>query len=93
MYKRLFTPHEQQKAFSDESQYEDGGRFTDGIIREAVDLRNGDWLLGIENFFEDEKPNRENPSLEYYRLSEIRLMHYPEIENRLREAWLEDEGS
>jgi hypothetical protein len=92
VYKRMFTPYEKQKAFMDESQFEDGAHFITAIIREAIPLGNGDWLLGLENIFEDEMPDDEAPLIEYFRLSEIRLMYYPHIEQKLKETWLEDES-
>lgn len=72
VYKRMHTPYEQQKAYSDESLYED--IYCQYVfIREVINLGNGDYLLGVqetdcEELFE---------GLEYYRLSEIRLSYHP----------------
>lgn len=68
VYKKMFTPYEQQMAFSDESQYEDT-TFRFGVIEEAVELNNGDWVLGIREIIEYEVSN----FICYYRLSEIHL--------------------
>ena len=89
VYKRMFTPYEQQQAFSDESQFEDEAYFTTAMIREAIPLGNGDWLLGMENLFEDELPDDEAPLIEYFRLSEIRLMYYPNVEKSMRDGWID----
>lgn len=73
VYRRLFTPFEQQIAFSDESCFESAG-YLFGIIQEAVELSNGDWFIGIQEIIGDELQE----SISYYRLSEIRLEFYSE---------------
>ena len=70
VYKRMFTPYEQQQAFSDESQFEDGAHFTTAMIREAIPLGNGDWLLGMENIFEDEFTRAKAEGLKVFLLIE-----------------------
>lgn len=80
IYRRMFTPYEQQEAFTDESVFEDVF-CTFGIIREVIDL-HGDYLLGIEKVCKDEGFKiSEHPCLEYYKLSEIRLSYYPDDMN------------
>lgn len=71
VYRRLFTPYEQEQAFIDETQFE-GTRYRFGIIEEALDLGIGDWLLGIREIIDGESCD----GIEYYRLSEIRLSYY-----------------
>lgn len=74
VYKRMFTPYEQQNAFLDESEFTDS-HYSFGIIEEAVDLE-GDWLLGIREVDEtslDGDVVKTWDSLQYYRLSELRL--------------------
>lgn len=72
VYKKMFTPYEQKQAFSDESEFVDT-YYSFCRIEEAIDLGNGDWLLGLHILNED----LENTSaIEYYKLSEIRLAHY-----------------
>lgn len=68
IYRRMFTPYEQEQAFSDESQYEDY-HFTLAFIEEAIDLGSGEWLFGFRRIIEGEISNE----IEYCRLSEIRL--------------------
>lgn len=78
VYRRVFTPLEQEKKYMDQSQYEEThARF--GIIREMIPLPDGDVLLGFAELFDDiaELSNEETQSLGYYKLSEIRLAYYP----------------
>ena len=72
VYKKMFTPYEQQQAFSDESVYEDT-YYQFCKIEEAIDLGNGDWLLGLRILNEDLEPHS---TVEYYKLSEIRLSRF-----------------
>lgn len=69
IYRRMFTPYEQQHAFSDESLYEDYN-YSFGYIEEAIELGNSEWLLGFRKVDDDGEPLDE---IEYCRLSEIRL--------------------
>ena len=75
----LYTPHEQDKKYMDETIYEDS-HYNHGIIREVIDLGNGDYMLGMQNTYDsdylEELPNSESMHyiVEYVRLSEIRMM-------------------
>ena len=71
VYRRLYTPYEQEYQFLDESQFEDD-EMTYGYIREAVKLGHGDWLLGFQCVYDDGGCAKED-DLEYYRMSDIRL--------------------
>lgn len=75
VYRRMFTPYEQQRAFSDESFFEDTtARY--GIISEAVDLGGGDYLLGFSDPDSiDSAPDERY--IEYHRLSDIRINFSP----------------
>ena len=46
VYRRMFTPYEQEEKFQDESFYEDD-HYTFARLNEAVELGNGEWLLGF----------------------------------------------
>lgn len=70
-YKRMFTPYEQQRAFMDESQYEDT-HCRLGIIKECVVLPNNDILIGFLNVNDDDDPELP-PYIDYRKLSEISL--------------------
>lgn len=72
VYRRMFTPDEQDAKYSDETFYENGGAYQYGIIEDAVDLGGGEWLLGIR-IMDDETLYDE---VNYYRLSEIRLFRF-----------------
>ena len=77
VFKKMFTPYEQQAAFVDESVYEDT-HCSFGVIDEAVDL-DGDWLLGLRIVDEETVGEDELsfwPGVNYYRLSEIRLSYF-----------------
>lgn len=80
VYRKLFTPYEQQQAFMDESVFEDS-HATLCYIRECVQLENGDFLIGLQST--DDPRDFPNPKLynvEYYKLSEVRLSLCP-VEN------------
>lgn len=70
VYRRLFTPYEQQEAFMDESYFEDA-HAQSGRLVECVPLgERSDYLLGFQIADED---GIALDYLEYYRLSELRL--------------------
>ena len=71
VYKRMFTPYEQQHAFEDESVYEDT-HYELCQIAEAIDL-GGDWLLGLKTIGDDGKIYG---MIHYHKLSEIRLAFF-----------------
>ena len=77
VYKRLFTPLEQEKKSIDECVYEDTHAHT-GIIREAIVLPDNDLLLGFyipccDTVDEED----EYKHIDYYKLSEIRMEYRP----------------
>lgn len=69
VYKKTFTPYEQKNAFVDESVYEDT-HYQLCKIDEAIDLGNGEWMLGLRTIEEDGKVYG---MVHYHKLSEIRL--------------------
>ncbi len=81
VYKRMFTPYEQDRMFKDADEYVNTTARI-GIIREAVVLPDGDVLLGLAEIYCDvaelcELLEEETRHLTYYKLSEIRLGYYP----------------
>lgn len=78
VYKKLFTPYEQDKKFSDESQFEDN-YFRFGFIEEAIELGHGEWLLGFREVIEDEVCNY----ISYFKLSDIQLSYFEQDQNML----------
>lgn len=75
IYKRMFTPQEQAEKWSDQCIFEDE-HCNYGIIKEAIELPDGDILLGFIN------PDTEEDSvaygyIDYHKLSEIALAYYP----------------
>lgn len=77
VYRRMFTPYEQQHAFSDESHYEDS-HYQFGMIRDSIDLGGGNWMIGFEEIIEGEFSG----VITYYNLSEIRLSKF-EIDQKM----------
>ena len=76
VYRRMFTPFEQEKAYSDESFFEDT-HANFGIVRDCIALGNGEYLLGFQDVYDlENEEGREYTVLNYYRLSEIRLSYY-----------------
>ena len=76
VFKRMFTPYEQEEKFTDESVYEDDTcKFV--MIKEIIELADGDLLIGFQDADSD------NLYLEYYKLSEIRLDYYQNDKKRL----------
>lgn len=75
-----WTPYEIEKKYIDESHYKDN-HYTFIKIKEAIELPNGDFLIGyidvsdVEDFwdFDDEKER-----VNYRKLSEIELCWNPE---------------
>lgn len=87
VYKKMFTPYEQQKAFSDESIYEDS-HYELCKIEEAVNLGDGEWLLGLRTIGDDGKIYG---MIHYYKLSEIRLSLFEH--DQLLELYKDEEDS
>ena len=75
VYKRMFTPAEQEARRSDQSCYECDECWY-GRIEEAVELPDGDILIGFTDPACDDDASLRG-SLEYYKLSEIQLAYYP----------------
>ena len=69
IFKKMFTPYEQDEKFLDESVYvDDTCKFV--MIKELIELPDGDLLIGFQ---EADDTDSDNLYLEYYKLSEIRL--------------------
>ena len=74
-YKRMFTPLEQDMKYIDQSCYEiDTCSY--GIIKEAVELPDGDILLGFIDPY-TEADSIAYGDIDYHKLSEILLNHCP----------------
>lgn len=48
------------------------------FIKEAIELPDKDILLGLQFIFSLENMEKENPDIEYWRLSQLRLAYYPD---------------
>lgn len=73
-YKKLYTPYEQDKKYSDETIYENGNYPTYVYIREAIQLPDNDILLKLEEtapLCEQNSLDNENKFYIYEKLSDI----------------------
>ena len=70
VYRRIFTPYEQENKFMDESDYEEQGSYKFVFIKEVINLTN-DILLGCQEV--DIDMGQLFDTITYYKLSEIRL--------------------
>jgi len=86
VYKKLFTPYEQEHKFMDESQFEDI-HYRFAFIEEAVELGNGEWLLGFREIIDGEVCKY----IHYYKLSDIQLSYFEQDQDMLSEEYEEDE--
>ena len=80
VYRKVYTPYEQQRAFSDESMFEDQCA-NYGFAVECTALGNGDFLIGFRTVADPDETEVEsyNGPIEYYKLSEIRMSLYKPI--------------
>lgn len=74
VYRRMFTPYEQEQKFTDESCFE-ADECSFGCIKEAVELPDGDILLGFVDPADYE--TRVENYIDFHKLSEIRLAYSP----------------
>jgi hypothetical protein len=72
VYRRIFTPYEQEKKFTDESYYEDTCCKI-AYIKELIILPDDDILIGFVSIDYNETDIK---CCEYLKLSEIRLVRY-----------------
>ena len=84
VYKKLFTPYEQEQKFSDESQFEDT-HYRFGFIEEAIELGHDEWLLGLREIIDGEVYD-----INYFKLSDIQLSYFEQDQNMLSDE--EDEA-
>ena len=82
VYKRMFTPYEQDKKFTDESVYEDDHAML-GYIRESILLPDGDLLLGINEIYPGDGCSE---NLQFYKLSELRIAYNADDSSEDREG-------
>lgn len=89
IYRKIYTPFEQDKKYMDESIYEDD-TCRCAYIRECIKLPDGDVLLGFEDAecFNDKDLKRD---IQYCKLSEIRLEWYEGDQEEFEDEYYEDE--
>ena len=85
VYKHMFTPYEVENKFMDESQFDDVAAKR-CLLRECVQLGNGDYLLGCQLVTEACDLEDGPAYLEYHKLSEIKLSYRQDAEKEFYEA-------
>ena len=81
-YKRVWTPFELDKKYSDESIFENGGYAEFVYIRQAIELPDGDILLKLEVTYNPDDDilyqdkDEEDILFKYEKLSDIVLEEY-----------------
>ena len=80
IYRRMFTPYEQEQKFQDEYIYENGDLCNYICIETVHDLPDGDLVLGVHIVYDKESylEDKTDKTIAYYKFSEIRLAYYPE---------------
>ncbi len=78
VYKKLFTPYEQEHKFMDESQFEDD-HYRFGLIEEVIELGHGEWLIGFREIIDDEVCE----FVSYFKLSDIQLSYFEKDQDML----------
>lgn len=88
VYKKMYTPYEQERKFIDESQFEDT-HYRCAFIEEAIELANGEWLLGFREILDGEVCG----FIEYYKLSDIQLACFDDDQDMiLDDAEFDEDG-
>lgn len=78
IHKKIFTPYEVERAFMDESVYENNGYYTLALIEEAIDLGHGEWMLSLRSVNDD---GEITGIVHCYKLSEIQLSYFDNDQN------------
>ena len=84
VYKKVWTPYELEKKYSDESEYEDGGYYNHAYITNIIEIPN-DVLIEFEELaeYEEGAPFEPKGYKTYRKLSEISLSKF-DIDNEER---------
>lgn len=73
VYRKSYTPYEQERAFIDESQFEDIHGTMCRVV-ECIAVSNGNYMIGVQVCIgEDIEDPIFDDNIEYYSLNEIRL--------------------
>jgi hypothetical protein len=79
VFKKMFTPYEQEQKFRDESVYVNDC-YDDVKIREVVQLQD-DLLIGVQFITDTDDLDDDNYRIQYYKLSDIELAYNPITES------------
>ena len=84
VYKKVWTPYELDKKFSDESEYEESGYYNFAKIVNIIEIPN-DILIEFEIFYpNDEEIYESSGRHEFHKLSDIKLIRY-DSDNEIKE--------
>ena len=75
VYKRMFTPMEMQEQYIDQSEFTDSYA-SFGVIRECVQLPDGDLLIGFQDVCIEDHDAFYRSSISYHKISEISLEYH-----------------
>jgi hypothetical protein len=77
VYKKVYTPYEQEKKYSDESEFENGGCYTIAQIVNIMEVPN-DILIEFEILSDTNGflPFEKIGVRQYYKLSDIKLLRF-----------------
>lgn len=85
-YRRIgdWTPYEMEKKYTDQSEFKDN-HYQFVKIKEAIELPDGDVLVGLQFICDWEELSIEKPWIHYRKLSQIELTYNPEDQDE--ENW------
>lgn len=89
VYKKVFTPYEQDKKFSDEPIFEDGGYWNYAYITNVIEIPN-DILIEFDELYEEDGDFKSRCFKTYRKLSDIQLVKY-EKDNEEQKSYYEEE--
>lgn len=81
VYRKMFTPYEQEKRSRDETPFE-SIYYRFGKIEEVINIGDGKWMLGFRNVINHSLSDK----IEYYMLNEIRLELWERDQKMIREV-------
>ena len=91
IYKKIYTPYEQEQKFRDESIYTDDS-YQDIKIKEVIPIE-GDILLGVHCLYDYDDFDCDKPRIEYHKMSDIELSYNPATEeDYLYECETDEDG-
>jgi hypothetical protein len=81
VYRKMFTPYEQEKRNKDETPFE-SVYYRFGKIEEVVNIGEGKWMIGFRNVINHNLSDK----IEYYMLDEIRIELWERDQKMIRDV-------